>query len=74
MQGRICLVTGATSGVGAATARELARRGATVVIVGRDAGKCARGAANIRKLAGPCAEFLVANLSSQQEVRRLLSG
>ncbi len=36
MQGKICLVTGSTSGMGKVTARELANRGATVVLVGRN--------------------------------------
>ena len=40
MQGKVCLVTGATSGIGQVTATELARRGAHVVIVGRSAQKC----------------------------------
>ncbi len=33
MRGQVCLVTGATSGIGLFTPRELARRGATVVLV-----------------------------------------
>jgi retinol dehydrogenase-12 len=36
MKGRIALITGATSGIGRVTARELARMGAKVVVVGRD--------------------------------------
>jgi NAD(P)-dependent dehydrogenase (short-subunit alcohol dehydrogenase family) len=36
MHGKICLITGATSGIGLVTARELAARGATVALVGRN--------------------------------------
>jgi NAD(P)-dependent dehydrogenase (short-subunit alcohol dehydrogenase family) len=39
VKGKIVLVTGATSGIGRVTARELARQGAKVVVVGRDPGK-----------------------------------
>ena len=35
MSGKICLVTGATNGIGKAAAQALAQIGATVVIVGR---------------------------------------
>ena len=40
MNGKTCLVTGATSGIGKATAVGLARLGASVVIVGRNEDKC----------------------------------
>ena len=39
MTGKICLVTGATNGIGKATAQALAQMGATVVIVGRNPAK-----------------------------------
>jgi NAD(P)-dependent dehydrogenase (short-subunit alcohol dehydrogenase family) len=65
------MITGATSGIGAATARELARLGASVVVVGRDASKCARQAASIRSMTAAPVEVLVADLSSQKQVRRL---
>ena len=35
MDGKVCMVTGATSGIGFITARELARLGATVILIGR---------------------------------------
>ncbi len=64
------MVTGATSGIGSVTARELARLGATVVVVGRHAGRCAREVQRIER-AGGHAETIVADLSSQAQVRRL---
>jgi NAD(P)-dependent dehydrogenase (short-subunit alcohol dehydrogenase family) len=39
MHGKVCLVTGAAAGIGAATAQGLAQRGATVILVDRDAEK-----------------------------------
>jgi NAD(P)-dependent dehydrogenase (short-subunit alcohol dehydrogenase family) len=72
MSGKVCLVTGATSGIGAVTAEELARRGATVCIVGRDLGKCQAAVEQIRRDTGnPSVEFLRGDLSSQAEIRRL---
>ena len=72
MAGKVCLVTGATAGIGLATARSLARQGATVVGVGRNPQKCEKVAAGIRTETGnPAVEFLQADLSAQAEVRRL---
>ncbi len=45
--GRIALITGATSGIGLATARELAARGATVIVAGRDPDAVRRTATRI---------------------------
>jgi len=41
MVGKTCLVTGATAGIGEVTAREFARRGTRVVILGRSRERCA---------------------------------
>lgn len=70
--GKICLITGATSGIGYITARELAAKGMAVTIVGRDPAKTQAAAARIKQEAGVAqVEYLVADLSSQAEVRRL---
>jgi NAD(P)-dependent dehydrogenase (short-subunit alcohol dehydrogenase family) len=50
MDGKVCVVTGATSGLGLVTARELAARGATVVVTGRDLAKAPEVAARIRSV------------------------
>jgi retinol dehydrogenase 12 len=72
MSGKICLVTGSTNGIGKSTALELARMGATVVIVGRDAQKTSKVVQEVRAASGnPNVDSLLADLSSQQEVRRL---
>jgi NAD(P)-dependent dehydrogenase (short-subunit alcohol dehydrogenase family) len=72
MQGKTCLITGATSGIGKDTALGLARRGAHVAIVGRDADRTRATADWIRREAGTeHVAFLPADLSSQDEVRRV---
>lgn len=72
MRARICLVTGATAGIGAATAEAVAALGATVVGVGRNPAMCAETAARISRATGnPRVEFLVADLSVQAQIRQL---
>ncbi len=39
LEGKVCLVTGATSGIGQVMSRVLAERGATLIAAGRDAGR-----------------------------------
>lgn len=72
MNGKICLVTGATNGIGKATAQALAQMGATVVIVGRNTDKCAAVVSEIRQISGNDAvETLIADLSIMAEVRQV---
>ncbi len=72
MQGKICMVTGATSGIGLVTAQALAQQGARVIVVGRDP---ERGAATVRRIVqgtgNPQVELLLADLSAQAQVRQL---
>lgn len=72
MTGRICIVTGATSGIGFATAKILARQGATVVTVGRNPAKGTDTVARIRQQTGNhSVQYLQADLSVQAQVRGL---
>jgi NAD(P)-dependent dehydrogenase (short-subunit alcohol dehydrogenase family) len=73
MQGKTCLVTGATSGLGAHAALELAKLGARVIVGGRSATKCAERAEEIRRVTGGRAEIAVADLASMEEIRRMAS-
>ncbi len=72
MRGMTCLVTGATSGIGEQTAHGLARLGAAVLIVARDAERGAAVAADIRAAAPwGTVELFVADLAAQADVRQL---
>jgi short-subunit dehydrogenase len=52
MTGEVAIVTGASSGIGAATARELGARGATVVLAARRVGLLEAHARSIREAGG----------------------
>ena len=72
VRGRTCLVTGATNGIGYETALGLAKAGARVGIVGRDAGKVAAASRAIAvAVPGAAIDGFVADLSSQAGIRRL---
>jgi retinol dehydrogenase-14 len=72
MQGKICLVTGASSGIGKATALGLAKLGATVVIVCRDSARGEAALSEIKQNSGNNSiDLLIADLSSQEAIRSL---
>lgn len=76
LEGRVAVLTAGTGGIGKHTAIGLARRGAVVVVTGRDS---ARGSAAAEEIASraevdrPMVRSLTADLSRLSDVRRLAS-
>ncbi|WP_030800727.1 SDR family NAD(P)-dependent oxidoreductase [Streptomyces sp. NRRL S-337] len=70
LEGRIALVTGATSGIGAATASVLAERGAHVLVAGRDRTR-GDGVVDVIRGRRGKADFVAADLRDAEAVRRL---
>jgi retinol dehydrogenase-14 len=72
MQGRVCLITGATAGIGKATAHGLAAAGASLILVSRDRARGEATRDEIRAKSGNAqVEVLFADLASQASIRTL---
>jgi retinol dehydrogenase-14 len=72
LAGQVCVVSGASSGIGRAAAVQLAGLGATVGLVGRDPRRSATARDELVAAVGPeRVALFVADLSAQREVRRL---
>jgi NAD(P)-dependent dehydrogenase (short-subunit alcohol dehydrogenase family) len=70
MRGRVCVVTGATRGLGKATALGLARLGASVVLLGRDERLVAHAAEDVARASGNAdVAGIVADLASFGAIR-----
>ncbi len=70
LEGKVFLVTGATEGIGKAAALDFARRGATLVLVGRSKEKSERVVAEIEAAGGRTGiELLLGDLSKVADVR-----
>ena len=72
MHNKVCLVTGATSGIGKVTARELAQRGAQVLLVARNAAKAEATVKEIQRSSGnQQVDYLLADLSSFADIQNI---
>ena len=72
MHGKVCVVTGASSGIGRVTALGLAERGATVVLICRNEERGGPVLEEIERRGGSGnATLLTADLSSQRQVREV---
>ena len=69
--GKTCVITGANTGIGRVTARELARRGARVVLAGRSRERTEAALEEVRRAggSGDAAEFVALDLASLGSVR-----
>jgi NAD(P)-dependent dehydrogenase (short-subunit alcohol dehydrogenase family) len=72
MYGKTVLITGANSGIGFVTAMELAKEGARILMVCRDATRGTEARAAVAEAAsGEAPELLLADMSSLQAIRAL---
>jgi hypothetical protein len=72
--GKCCIVTGASAGLGRATALALARTGASLTLVCRDRSRGEKTVDEIRRETGNAAvNLMLADLSAQKSIRKLAS-
>jgi NAD(P)-dependent dehydrogenase (short-subunit alcohol dehydrogenase family) len=77
ISGKVCIITGSSSGIGMYTAIGLAKMGATVVMVCRDQSRGEAAREEVVRLSGSKKEnvdLMLADLSSLDSVRELASG
>ena len=72
LEGRIALITGATSGIGRASARLFAAEGAEVVCVGRDEARGATVVQEIEEMHAGRARFIAADVTLADDIAKIL--
>lgn len=72
MAGKICMVTGATAGIGTFTAKALAAQGAEVIITGRNQQKTENTVRQIKSETGnESVDYLLADFSDLQQIHEM---
>jgi len=72
LEGKVCVITGATSGIGEVAAQEFARQGARLVLVARDAKRAEASLARLRTIASAAQHRVhYADLSRISEMKRV---
>ena len=71
IRGKTCMITGATSGIGRASAIELARMGAQLILVCRNRERGEELVGELARGADSKAELMIADLESQAQIRKL---
>lgn len=73
MKGKICMITGANSGIGKATALGLAKMGATIVMVCRNKDRGEKALEDIKKeVENGTVDLMIADLSTQKAIHQLV--
>ena len=70
LRGKTCLISGVTQGIGRVTAREIAKHGPDMVLIARDRQRGQEVAREVKDAGSPRVELIIADLSSQADVRR----
>ncbi len=73
LDGKVALISGATGGLGAACARELAREGAALFITARTEGALAGLAGTLKKVSGRDVKWKAADLTSPGSAREVVT-
>ena len=73
LDGKVCIITGATSGVGRETAKRIARAGAHLVLVNRNEEKAAALKAELAALSNAKVDLVHADFSNLDDVQRAAS-
>jgi len=69
LEGKNCVISGATSGVGLAAARRIARGGADIMVIARNAQKAEELRALLKSESGVSVDFIIADFADLDEVR-----